>query len=170
MLGSIEGVSGEELRSLLGSGVGRVCVARARLRYRVGPGSEPESALLKAEIERIGRVCVRARRDLPGSNSKDRSRERRPGAVPAARGRVTRFDYYCQARPVPPSFSSFSFSFSSPPPLFSAAQSGETRRGLFASAGTHARASPVRAARATRVCAMHMYAAFFGPSAMRRRI
>lgn len=83
------------------------------------------------------------------------------GALPSAR--VIRFDYYCQDQPVPPSFffSSYLFFFYLRFFQRDASKTNEDARGAFClgeHARTHARTSPVRAARATRVCGPHMYA------------
>lgn len=120
-----------------------VSVLRGPVRNRNRHSSNRKSGVSEERV-RVLETCRR-------SNSKDRSRW-------CVAGRVTRFDYYyCQKRPVPaPLFSSLSFSLSSPP-LFP----GRAKEDLFSLARIHARTSPVHAARATLVCGMHMYAAFY---------
>lgn len=134
-----------------GSDVTRVyaCPERACGISVAGPGSEPESAFLKPEIGRIGRACACAR-DLSALEL-----ERQVSLVRGGSGHSFRLLLLSEAAG---SSSSFLFSLSlSSPPLFP----GRAKEDLFSLARIHARTSPVHAARATLVCGMHMYAAFY---------
>lgn len=134
-----------------GSDVTRVCVSRTSLRYqccgaRFGTGIGIPQTGNRAYRKS---VCVCSR---PVG-----ARTRKTGLAGAWRvGSLVSIIIIVRSGRFQLLFSLLSLSLSSPP-LFP----GRAKEDLFSLARIHARTSPVHAARATLVCGMHMYAAFY---------